>query len=37
MVKVTPNPPAADEPTSRAQSARNKKSTTLPRERWITT
>ncbi|WP_338473867.1 DUF6124 family protein [Pseudomonas sp. MS646] len=25
MVKVTPNPPAADEPTSRAQSARNKK------------
>jgi len=25
MAKVTPNPPAADEPTSRAQSARNKK------------
>ena len=25
MAKVTPNPPAADEPTSRFQSARNKK------------
>lgn len=25
MVKITPNPPVTDEPTSRAQSARNKK------------
>jgi hypothetical protein len=25
MIKVTPNPPATDEPASRVQSARNKK------------